>query len=104
MRLYIDDFGIGYSSLSYLQRLPVDTLKIDRTFISNINTHSGGSELVASIVRLASDLGISVIAEGVETQLQQDYLRNLKCGFAQGFHIGEPLPSDSAKFWLGRAA
>lgn len=104
VHLYIDDFGIGYSSLSYLQRLPVDTLKIDRTFISNINTQTGGSELVASIVRLASDLGISVIAEGVETQLQQEYLRNLKCGYAQGFHIGKPLPSDRAEFWLDGAA
>ena len=104
VRLYIDDFGIGYSALSYLQRLPVDTLKIDRTFISNINSQTSNSDLVASIIRLADDLGVSVIAEGVENQQQQEYLRNLKCGFAQGFHISHPLPSQSAELWLDQAA
>lgn len=100
--LYIDDFGIGYSALSYLQRLPVDTLKIDRTFISGINSPTGNNELVASIVRLARDLGISVIAEGVETQYQQEYLRGLKCGYAQGYHIAQPMSGDSAETWLSR--
>jgi EAL domain-containing protein (putative c-di-GMP-specific phosphodiesterase class I) len=102
VRLYIDDFGIGYSALGYLQRLPVDTLKIDRTFISNISTSPGSSDLVASIIRLARDLGISVIAEGVENQVQQEYLRDLKCGFAQGYHIARPLPSEGAEMWLNR--
>jgi diguanylate cyclase (GGDEF)-like protein/PAS domain S-box-containing protein len=102
VRLYIDDFGIGYSALSYLQRLPVDTLKIDRTFINGISSQAGSSDLVASIVRLARDLGISVIAEGVETQHQQDYLRDLKCGYAQGYHFSEPLSSETAENWLSR--
>jgi diguanylate cyclase (GGDEF)-like protein/PAS domain S-box-containing protein len=100
VRLYIDDFGVGYSALSYLQRLPVDTLKIDRAFIHDINASGGSSDLVASIVRLARDLGISVIAEGVETQSQQDFLRNLKCGFAQGYLFAKPLPSENAEDWL----
>jgi EAL domain-containing protein (putative c-di-GMP-specific phosphodiesterase class I) len=104
VRLYVDDFGIGYSALSYLQRLPVDTLKIDRTFISKINNQTSNSDLVASIIRLAADLGVSVIAEGVENQQQQEYLHNLKCGFAQGFHFSKPLPSQSAELWLDRAA
>jgi diguanylate cyclase (GGDEF)-like protein/PAS domain S-box-containing protein len=102
VRLYIDDFGVGYSALSYLQRLPVDTLKIDRAFIHDINASGGSSDLVASIVRLARDLGISVIAEGVETQSQQDFLRNLKCGFAQGYLFAKPLPSENAEDWLLR--
>jgi diguanylate cyclase (GGDEF)-like protein/PAS domain S-box-containing protein len=104
VRLYIDDFGIGYSALSYLQRLPVDTLKIDRTFISKINNQTSNSDLVASIIRLAADIGVSVIAEGVENQQQEDYLQNLKCGYAQGFHFSKPLPSQSAELWLDRAA
>jgi diguanylate cyclase (GGDEF)-like protein/PAS domain S-box-containing protein len=104
VRLYIDDFGVGYSALSYLQRLPVDTLKIDRVFINDINTQGGSSDLVASIVRLARDLGISVIAEGVETQNQQEYLRDLKCGYAQGFHIAHPLSSQEAEDWIARFA
>jgi EAL domain-containing protein (putative c-di-GMP-specific phosphodiesterase class I) len=102
VRLYIDDFGIGYSALSYLQRLPVDTLKIDRTFINTINPQTGNSDLVASIIRLARDLGISVIAEGVETQHQQEYLHNMKCGYAQGYHFSEPLSSENAENWLSR--
>ncbi|MGB5397172.1 MAG: EAL domain-containing protein [Gammaproteobacteria bacterium] len=90
----IDDFGTGYSSLSYLHRLPIQTLKIDRTFLKESRFNKGDNTIVNTIVAMAKGLQLNVVAEGVETQAQLDYLRSIDCHEAQGFLFGKPLPSD----------
>lgn len=90
----IDDFGTGYSSLSYLHRLPIQTLKIDRTFLKESRFSKGDNTIVNTIVAMAKGLQLNVVAEGVETQTQLDYLRSIECHEAQGFLFGKPLPSD----------
>ena len=94
VRLCVDDFGTGYSSLSYLHSLPVNTLKIDRSFITKLGRGRKQTELVQNIIKMAEDLGIDVVAEGVETEDQRDRLRNLACGFMQGFSFCRPLEPD----------
>jgi predicted signal transduction protein with EAL and GGDEF domain len=91
IRLSLDDFGIGYSSLSYLQRFPVDALKIDRSFVAGIDQNSECREIVRSILNLARSLRISVIAEGTETAAQVEYLDSLRCEFGQGYYFSPPL-------------
>ena len=95
VRLDIDDFGTGYSSLSRLQRFPVDTLKIDRSFISRMDTDVETREIVRIIVMLAHGLRLKVVAEGVETQAQADMLKDLGCELAQGYLYSRPVPSDA---------
>lgn len=90
----IDDFGTGYSSLSYLHKLPIHTLKIDRTFLQESNFTGTDHTIVNTIVAMAKGLHLNVIAEGVETQNQLDYLRELDCNQAQGFLFGKPFSSD----------
>lgn len=90
VRLSIDDFGTGYSSLSYLHRFPMDTLKIDRSFVSLLHENNENTEIVRTIVMLARNLGMSVVAEGVETRQQLRRLRLLGCGFGQGFFFCRP--------------
>jgi diguanylate cyclase (GGDEF)-like protein/PAS domain S-box-containing protein len=92
----IDDFGTGYSSLSYLTSFSVDVLKIDRSFISNLSASGDGNELVRNIVRLAAGLGLSVVAEGVETQIQSEQLAEMHCEFVQGFHFSRPVDASTA--------
>jgi len=94
--LDIDDFGTGYSSLSKLQHLPVETLKIDRSFVSRIGTDAESLEIVRTILTLAHNLGMNVIAEGVETAQQAAQLRALNCEYAQGFYFGRPAERDTA--------
>jgi len=89
--LAIDDFGTGYSSLSYLHRFPIDVLKIDRSFIANLDTSEDGLKIVAAILALARSLDIEVVAEGVETKSQLDVLRELGCHFAQGYYFAKAL-------------
>lgn len=91
VQFHIDDFGIGYSSLSYLQNFPIDTLKIDKTFVSKIGANSGNSEIVRSIIALAHDLGMSAIAEGVETETQLSQLRTFGCNYGQGYLLSYPI-------------
>jgi len=91
VRACIDDFGTGYSSLSYLSSFPVDTLKIDRSFIQGLGTRSARPELIETMLRLADDLGLDVVAEGVETQEQLDWLRRLRCPFVQGYLFSRPV-------------
>jgi PAS domain S-box-containing protein len=93
--LDIDDFGTGYSSLSRLQRFPVDTLKIDRSFISRMDTDSETREIVRIIVMLAHGLRLKVVAEGVETQVQADMLNEIGCELAQGYLYSRPVPGEA---------
>jgi PAS domain S-box-containing protein len=95
VRLDIDDFGTGYSSLSRLQRFPVDTLKIDRAFISCMDTDLETREIVRIIVMLAHGLGMKVVAEGVETQMQADILKEIGCEMAQGYLYSKPVPAET---------
>lgn len=92
--LAIDDFGTGHSSLSYLQRFPVDTLKIDRSFTNDINAENGDVVIVNGILALAHGLNLKVIAEGVETEEQQNYLRDKNCDWLQGYLLYKPMPAD----------
>ncbi len=89
--LSIDDFGTGYSALSYLRRVPVDTLKIDRSFITNIGTCEKDASLVRTIITMAHNFGLKVIAEGVENQDHLDFLRESNCHYAQGYYFGKPM-------------
>ena len=91
IRVALDDFGTGYSSLSYLQNLPVDILKLDKSFINTLNDPDSKTEIVEDIIRLAHQMGMKVVAEGVENQVQLDYLQTNGCDYIQGFLWGRPL-------------
>jgi EAL domain-containing protein (putative c-di-GMP-specific phosphodiesterase class I) len=91
IRLAIDDFGTGYSSLSYLHRFPLDTLKIDRSFISGDGEGSEGMEIARTIMPMAKTLRLDVVAEGVETIEQVGLLKKLQCKYAQGYYFSKPL-------------
>jgi diguanylate cyclase (GGDEF)-like protein/PAS domain S-box-containing protein len=93
----LDDFGTGYSSLSYLHRLQVDTVKIDRSFVSRVMQRGSGAEMVRAIVGMAHNLGMAVVAEGVETVEQLDQLRALGCDSAQGFYFSRPVEAEAAE-------
>jgi diguanylate cyclase (GGDEF)-like protein len=95
IQLSIDDFGTGYSSLSYLHRFPVDTLKIDRSFVSRIGEHGENLEIIRAIAALAKSLNISIVAEGVETHYHHTYLHSLGCEFGQGYFFYKPMTPDA---------
>jgi diguanylate cyclase (GGDEF)-like protein/PAS domain S-box-containing protein len=98
--LAIDDFGTGYSSLAYLKRFPVSKLKIDRGFIRDLPGDASDAQLVQTMVAMGRNLGISVLAEGVETQAQLDFLRGMGCDAAQGYLFSAPRPAAQARRWL----
>jgi len=92
--LSIDDFGTGYSSLSYLQSFPVNELKIDRSFVDGLEDNEGSKAIVTATIALAHSLGLSVIAEGVETREQLAVLRDLECDAIQGYLVSRPVPAE----------
>jgi EAL domain-containing protein (putative c-di-GMP-specific phosphodiesterase class I) len=91
VRIAIDDFGTGYSSMVWLTRLPLDCLKVDRTFVADLDTGGPGAVIATTSIRLAHDLGLRVVAEGVETAEQLERLRALGCDVAQGFLLARPM-------------
>jgi EAL domain-containing protein (putative c-di-GMP-specific phosphodiesterase class I) len=99
IRLAIDDFGTGYSSLGYLKRLPVREIKIDRSFVTNMDRDESDRAIVRSTIDLARHLGLTVVAEGVESAAVLADLRELGCSSAQGFHISPPLEPDALLDW-----
>lgn len=97
VRISIDDFGTGFSSLNYLRRLPIDTLKIDQTFIRDISADENGEEVVMTIIQLAKNLRLKVIAEGVETKDQLSFLKDKRCDEMQGYLFSKPLPAEEVE-------
>jgi diguanylate cyclase (GGDEF)-like protein/PAS domain S-box-containing protein len=100
IRLSIDDFGTGYSSLAYLRELPVDEIKIDRSFVIGMGAEAGDAVIVRSTVDLGRNLGLEVVAEGVETIEHWEQLRALGCNTAQGYYLSRPVPADELCEWL----
>ncbi|MCO6057167.1 EAL domain-containing protein [Pseudomonas sp. MOB-449] len=103
-RLTIDDFGTGYSSLAYLQKLPVDSLKIDQSFVSRMSSNDGSAKIVRSIIELAHNLDLTVVAEGVEDQTTFNQLGQYGCDIAQGYKISQPIPADQFRDWETRSS
>jgi EAL domain-containing protein (putative c-di-GMP-specific phosphodiesterase class I) len=103
LKIAIDDFGTGFSSLSQLQHLPIDEIKIDRSFVTRMETHRSDAVLVRSIVELGRNLGLTVTAEGVETERVMSSLRQLGCDFGQGFYIGRAAAANECRRYLGAA-
>jgi diguanylate cyclase (GGDEF)-like protein len=102
VRLSLDDFGTGYSSLGYLRWIPVDCLKIDHSFLASIDTSAGAFTLVQTILALAHNMGLAVVAEGVENERQLELLRGINCDMAQGHYFGTPLPAEAVESLLMR--
>jgi EAL domain-containing protein (putative c-di-GMP-specific phosphodiesterase class I) len=100
VRVSIDDFGTGYSSLSNVKRLPIDELKIDRSFVSAMSHDDNDMIIVRSTINLGHDLGLDVVAEGVEDEDTLQHLGRLQCDLAQGYHIGRPMPAVAFREWI----
>src|SRR5450830_200047 len=100
IRISIDDFGTGYSSLAYLKDLPVSEIKIDRSFVINMHKNDDDRVIVQSTIDLGRNLGLDVVAEGVETKAAWDHLKKMGCGMAQGYFYGRPMPPEAFSEWL----
>jgi diguanylate cyclase (GGDEF)-like protein/PAS domain S-box-containing protein len=100
VKISLDDFGTGYSSLAYLKQLPIDQLKIDRSFVKDVTTDANDAIIVETIINMANNLQFDVIAEGVETQEQKDFLISKKCSVFQGYYFSKPLQADEFKKFL----
>ncbi|MBT8139999.1 MAG: bifunctional diguanylate cyclase/phosphodiesterase [Gammaproteobacteria bacterium] len=99
LKLAIDDFGTGYSSLAYLKRFPIHHLKIDREFVNELPHNSHDIAIARSIIKMAHELGVSVVAEGIENQEQLDFLSESQCNYGQGYYFGKPMPADEFEQW-----
>ncbi len=104
VRIAMDDFGSGYSSLTYLQSFPFDKIKIDRAFVMNLGCNTQSAAIIRAMVGLGHGLGISIVAEGVETQEQLSFLADETCDQVQGYLLGKPGPIETYAEWVGRAA
>jgi EAL domain-containing protein (putative c-di-GMP-specific phosphodiesterase class I) len=102
VRLSVDDFGTGYSSLSYLKRLPVDEVKLDKSFVLNMTSDANDAAIVRSTIELAHNLGLQLVAEGVEDQETLELLAALGCDLVQGYHLARPMPADELSLLLRR--
>ena len=102
IRLAIDDFGTGYSSLAHLKRLPIEEIKIDRSFVMGMADDEDDATIVRSTIDLGRNLGLEVVAEGVETQAVWDRLAELGCTTAQGYLLSQPVPPDDLREWVLR--
>jgi EAL domain-containing protein (putative c-di-GMP-specific phosphodiesterase class I) len=100
LKIALDDFGTGYSSLAHLRELPADTVKIDKSFVATLPDQSESALICSAIIELAHRLGITVHAEGVETEAQLEWLKSEGCDFAQGYLIGMPMPEVEFLAWL----
>jgi EAL domain-containing protein (putative c-di-GMP-specific phosphodiesterase class I) len=100
VRLGLDDFGTGYSSLSHLHRIPVDQLKIDRSFVTNLTRDEGSAAIVRSTIDLGHNFRLEVVAEGIEDRETWEALRALGCDTAQGYFISRPLPKERFTEWI----
>ena len=101
VHLSIDDFGTGYSSLSYLRQLSAKQLKIDRSFVNDLESSSDARAIVDAVIHMAHALSLRVVAEGVETLGQRDVLVQLGCDEFQGFYFAKPMPADTLMTWAG---
>jgi EAL domain-containing protein (putative c-di-GMP-specific phosphodiesterase class I) len=100
IRISVDDFGTGYSSLAYLRRLPLDAVKIDRSFIGDITTNEDAASIALAIISMAQRLNLKVIAEGVETRAHLDFLRAHGCDEAQGYYLARPMTMQQLEILL----
>lgn len=100
IRLAVDDFGTGYSSLGYLQILPIDTLKIDNCFVRGVTSDRKNQVILKSAIQMGHDLGLCIIAEGVETHDEQSFLETYQCDFVQGYLIGKPMSAQNIQTYL----
>src|SRR5215210_2770578 len=103
VHLLLDDFGTGYSSLSYLRSFPIDVIKVDQSFVQGVGGEQGDEAILAAVVGLAKALGLTVVAEGVETEDQLSRIRALGCQLAQGYHFSEARPPDQLGDLLRRS-
>jgi polar amino acid transport system substrate-binding protein len=94
VQVALDDFGTGYSSLNYLKRLPIDKLKIDRSFIDDITPGCEGESIIKSVIMLARSMTLTVVAEGVETVEQYEFLKRQNCDLVQGYLLSKPMPPE----------
>ncbi|WP_291636844.1 EAL domain-containing protein, partial [Clostridium sp.] len=97
IRIALDDFGTGYSSLNYLMKIPISTLKIDKSFIDNITTNIQNKSIIKNIIQMAHSMDLIVVAEGVETEQQLSILREKKCDYIQGYYFSKPLSVSDAE-------
>ena len=103
MQVTLDDFGTGFSSLSYLHRFPFDCIKIDRSFINTLCDDEGSRAIVQTILALGRSLRLKVVAEGVEDQAQLQWLRSARCDEIQGFLLGRPMPREEVRAFLAKS-
>jgi EAL domain-containing protein (putative c-di-GMP-specific phosphodiesterase class I) len=100
IKISLDDFGTGYSSMSYLKRFAVDTLKIDRSFVTGVATDTHNAAMVRAMITLAHDLNLTVVAEGIEDESELSFVEKLSCDFGQGFLFSKPVPAGVAQSLL----